>query len=302
VASPRPIPGPSPSPAIGLPRCRPRRPCPQSRSGRAFFSASCSRLSSLARPMSAMAVAIRSASSCCCSGLSDCSSRCAAAARRASASVSSSSVCGFSGKCWPCRAMKSANCWSVSSPRASASSIALRSASMSFNAAMSSGDAFCIACFMPRNWLSSTSLRSRSWICSYAAFASSLRHWWSASWRTARAGSLGSMSSSASAIRAASDGSGNSARLSASTACSSSSLTCCRVPSRSPRERISRRRSRTRRSRSSRPARSREPRRSRASSACRGVAPARTSSPTSSSAPARSNGGASGSGPSSHAP
>ena len=46
--------------------------------------------------------------------------------------------------------------------RASADSIWFRSLSMSLTRCMACGSGFCMACFMPRNWLSSTSLRSRS--------------------------------------------------------------------------------------------------------------------------------------------
>ena len=53
------------------------------------------------------------------------------------------------------------------------------------------GSPLCSACFMPRNWLSSTSRRSRSWISSYAAWASGERHWYSLSSRTAREVSCG---------------------------------------------------------------------------------------------------------------
>ena len=63
----------------------------------------------------------------------------------------------------------------VCSPRASASSIWLRSASMSLTRCMASGSGCCRTSFMPRNWLSSTSLRSRSLSCSKVSRAAWLR-------------------------------------------------------------------------------------------------------------------------------
>ncbi|WP_242471144.1 MULTISPECIES: hypothetical protein [unclassified Blastococcus] len=80
--------------------------------------------------------------------------------------MSSSTDCGSSGKNWPCFSMKSANRSSVSSPRLCASTSWERSATMSLIACMSCSPAFSSACFIEAKELSSTSLRSRSWICS----------------------------------------------------------------------------------------------------------------------------------------
>ena len=283
--------------------CSPRicsRP-PQGRSGRALRRLSPSCAICEARSAS-IAPCMSSPSSWRCCGVRQSMSRCWAAARRARSSTSSSSDCGPDGKNSPCCSMKSANCCAVSSPRASASSIALRSASMSLTACMPSGVAPSSACFIPRNWLSSTSLRSRSSICSYASRASGLRHAYGASSRTARAVSRGSVSSSISAIRAASDGSGNSACFSSSTAFSSSARTSSRVPSSRPLRRASRWRLATLRRRSSRPRSPSVPCRSRSRRACRGLSPASTRSPISSSALATSYGGSSGSRPPAHSP
>src|SRR5690349_12900187 len=82
------------------------------------------------------------------------------------------------------------------------------------------------------------------------------------------------------------------------TALSSSSRTCCIVPSRLCRWSSSRRRWATRRARSSRPFCDWPPRRRNSRIARSGVYPAMTSSPMASSASARSTGGASGSPPS----
>ncbi|KLL13096.1 hypothetical protein FrCorBMG51_00830 [Protofrankia coriariae] len=65
---------------------------------------------------------------------------------------------------------------SVCSPRASASNMSLSAASISVTRAMSCGVAFSNACFMPRNWLSSTSRRSRSEIFSKVSRACGERH------------------------------------------------------------------------------------------------------------------------------
>ena len=81
--------------------------CPHGRSGRAWRSASCRWAISLASPMSAMVCAIRSESSARCSGERPAIIRSCAAARRARESISSSTVCGSSGKNWPCLSMKS---------------------------------------------------------------------------------------------------------------------------------------------------------------------------------------------------
>ena len=80
--------------------------------------------------------------------------------------MSSSTDCGFSGKNWPCLSMKSAKRSSVSSPRLCASMSCDRSATMSLTACMSCSVAFSSAFFIEANELSSTSRRSRSWICS----------------------------------------------------------------------------------------------------------------------------------------
>ena len=88
VASAKPI-GSSP-----LIRSRP----PHGRSGRAERSPACSRAICSARPASAIACSIRASSSARCSGVSEFISRCIAAARCASESISSSRLAGLSGK------------------------------------------------------------------------------------------------------------------------------------------------------------------------------------------------------------
>ena len=80
--------------------------------------------------------------------------------------MSSSTDCGSSGKNWPCLSMNSRNRSSVSSPRLCASMSADRSATMSLTACRSCSLAFSSADFIEANELSSTSRRSRSWICS----------------------------------------------------------------------------------------------------------------------------------------
>ena len=156
--------------ASPMPRaCSPSGTCPrwpQGRSGRAWRRASCRWAISLASPMSAMVWAIRSDSSARCSGESPAIIRSCAAARRARESISSSTDCGSSGKNWPCLSMKSRNRSSVSSPRLCASINCDRSATMSLTACRSSSVAFSSACFIEAKELSSTSRRSRSWICS----------------------------------------------------------------------------------------------------------------------------------------
>ena len=132
--------------------------------------------------------------------------------------------------------MNSSNCSCVCSPRASASSIALRSASMSLTACMSSRRGVLAArpsC--PWNWLSRTSRRSRSSIClvrrprlGAAPVVVGL------SACTARAVSVGSVSSSISAMPGAVGRVGEQRRRSGSSACSSSSRTSCSVPSSRP--------------------------------------------------------------------
>ena len=74
--------------------------------------------------------------------------------------------CGFSGKKSPCLSMNSENIWSVSSPSRCASSIRLRSVSISLTRWRSSSVAFSIACFMPAKRWSSSSRPSRSLIFS----------------------------------------------------------------------------------------------------------------------------------------
>ena len=80
----------------------------------------------------------RAASSARCSGVIEASIRWAAAARAASASTSSSTARGCSGKKSPCRSMKSRNCSVVSSPRAWAARRSLRSRSISSTRSRSS--------------------------------------------------------------------------------------------------------------------------------------------------------------------
>ena len=271
---------------------------PQFRSGRRSRRASASWLISRARSMSSSAWAISAASSSRCSEVSDCIIRSAAAARRARESTSSSRSSGLSGKALPYFAMNSANRWLVSSPRASASSIAFRSASRFFIRATAAGSGFSSASLSPRNCVSRTSRRRRSPIWAYVWAASGERQSYSRSSRTARAGSLGSVSSAPSRNRASSDGSGNSAARSCPIAVSSSRRTSSSVPPSRPRSRSRARCSRTRRSRSSRPRGPFSvPCRSRRRSASCGLLPASTSSPSRSSAARTSYGGASGSGP-----
>ena len=246
-----------------------------------------------------MAWAIRFASSSRCSSDSEFISRSAACIRRTRESTSSSRFSGLSGNMSPYWSMKSSKSCCVCSPRVSASSIWRRSAIMSLTRCMAAGSGFSRACFMPLNWLSSTSRRSRSRSSSNFCRASCERQSYSDSSRMAREVSFGSVSSSASRSRASSLGSGNSAPRSASRASSSSSRAWSSMPSSRPALRSSRCRSRTRRIRSSRPRRSCQPRRSRSRSASRGVSPPRIRSPISSSASLTSYGGASGSGPSS---
>ena len=59
---------------------------------------------------------------------------------------------GCRGTCRRSLAMNSSNCSCVCSPRASASSMALRSAIMSLTRCIAAGSGFSSACFMPRNW------------------------------------------------------------------------------------------------------------------------------------------------------
>ena len=99
-----------------------------------------------------------------CSRDMELSIRWAAAARWASASISSSTFCGFSGKKSPCLAMNSWKSSGVSVPWACLASNALRSVSISLMASRSSSVAFSRACFMPAKRWSSISRPSRSLI------------------------------------------------------------------------------------------------------------------------------------------
>ena len=122
--------------------------------------------------MSSSAPAIRSASSWRCWADIDRIIRSAAAARRASESTSSSRFAGLSGNMSPCFDMNSSKSSWVCSPRSSAASIALRSAIMSLMRCIAAGSGFSSASFMPRNCVSSTSRRSRSFTCSKVCAAS----------------------------------------------------------------------------------------------------------------------------------
>ncbi len=97
-------------------------------------------------------------------------------ARRASWSTSSSRLAGRSGNMSPYRSMKASKSSWVCSPRASASSISFRPASMSLTRWRASGSGLDSASFIPRNWLSSTSRRSSSLSCSNVSRAAAERH------------------------------------------------------------------------------------------------------------------------------
>ncbi len=140
-------------------------------SGRRDRSASASLAISAARPASSSVCDISPASSSRCSSVSELSSRCAADIRRTSESTSCSRFCGCSGNISPNSAMKSSkSCW-VCVPSASASSISLSLAIMSLTRCIASGSGSSSVCFMPRNWLSSTSRRSRSFSFSKVSLA-----------------------------------------------------------------------------------------------------------------------------------
>ncbi len=220
-------------------------------------------------------------------GVIEASMRCVAAARRARMSTSSSRVRGFSGKRSPYFDMKSSKSSCVCSPLESRSSMSFRSDIIWRTRSMAAGSGLASASRRPLNWLSSTSLRSRSRSSSKVCLAAAERHSYELSSWMALAVSSGSASSSDSRSRASSDGSGNSSARSCPIALSSSALARSSVPSRRPRSRRSRRRRRTSLSMSSSPRRSwppGRPRLSRSRRAWTGVEPDRIASPISSSA------------------
>ena len=150
--------------------------------------------------------------------------------------MSSSRFCGFSGKKSPCFSMNSSNCSCVCSPRASASSISLSARSMSLTRCMSSGVAFCSASRMPgelrvEHLAAQQVLDLLVRLPRPPASASRTRR----SSRTARAGVVRQRVELGLGQPRVVGRVGEQRRRSASSAWSSSSRTCSRVPSSRPR-------------------------------------------------------------------
>ena len=107
-----------------------------------------------------------------CSGDMELSMRCAAAERCAKISINSLISRGFSGKCSPCLAMKSAKSAGVSVPVRCLLKSSLRSRNIAAMACLSSSVAPSRACFMPENCWSNISRPSKSRMCSNFSRAS----------------------------------------------------------------------------------------------------------------------------------
>ena len=249
----------------------------QSSPGRAACRWPSSRLSAFINCGEPNACWASASSSARCSGERLLRNLCAAAARLANESSNSSTLRGFSGKYWPCLAMKFSKSSWVSSPLACLSSRSLRSSSISLTAWRSSSLAFSNACFIPAKRWSSISRPRRSLICSYFCFASPLRHWYSESSCTALAGEGGRDSICSSWNRASSSSARANSLRSASTASSSSFLISCSVPSRLLRANNSRRFRLASAASRSAPFMFLVPRRSNSASARRGEVPSMTS-------------------------